>query len=401
MRNKTLCIECQKPKSVTAFNYAGFDASKSGLHAYQGRIQAPILPGKRDTDFLCVDCANKLKVRCIKHGDIPGEFSMGVPPLCKQCETEYEEKKRNQAIQQYWKQNHPSIATHLSHKKLFLLGALAATVMKSDGEITEDEVETALRIFSKKSDLADSKEFKLFSRGAQSVKNKQLKFRQLLELCFQLKSKKHQLSIVKYLFRISASDGQLDKGEYQVIRRVAGSFGIKIPSFEELATRLNVETGHAARERQIEMVGNVIKTVGTGVAMAGGILVTLLSKMVESTNTPQNSRSSARSGPLGSRANARQPQSQSRSSPKNTTRTDAKEKTQTMIYGTVGSSYKNCVTCEYWDGSREAQKHTGAVKFPSKNNKGTCHNKATHHRQTSPTTTCGKWEKWSKMHKKL
>ncbi|MBQ4830607.1 TerB family tellurite resistance protein [Alteromonas sp. MMG017] len=397
MRNKTLCIECRKPKSATAFNYAGFDSSMSRLHVYQGRIQAPILPGIKDMDFLCVDCANKLTVRCIQHGDISAEFSMGVPPLCQFCKTEYQEKNRNQAIQRYWKEHHPSIAPHLSYKKLFLLGALAATVMKSDGEITENEVEAALRIFSKKKNFADRTDFKIFSTGVQSVNNKQLKFRQLLELCYQIKGKKQHLNIIKYLFRISASDGQLDKAEYQVIRQVAELFGIKTPSFEDLANRLNVETGHAARDRKIEMVGNVVKAVGTGVAVAGSLLLSLLSEMVESTTSSQNGRSSARPDPLDNRTSARKTEKPSCSATRATQVNASKKKEQSIIYGTVGNSYKNCVTCEFWDGLREPQKYTGAVRFPSKNNKGTCQNKATHHRKTSPTSTCSKWNKWSRI----
>lgn len=88
---KKECIECGKAKTFLSLNYAGFDVLKEGKNIYPfvDRIQNIVLPGNRQNDFLCVDCANKRKVKCLKHGEIEGDiFSFGMPPKCKKCDKE-------------------------------------------------------------------------------------------------------------------------------------------------------------------------------------------------------------------------------------------------------------------------------------------------------------------------
>ncbi len=75
------CIECGKNKRFFAYNYAGFQiGSVSG-----GHIKKIVLPGNKQEDFLCVDCANKRKLVCKKHGEVRGRIRFGHIPTCKEC----------------------------------------------------------------------------------------------------------------------------------------------------------------------------------------------------------------------------------------------------------------------------------------------------------------------------
>ena len=57
------------------------------------------------------------------------------------------------------------------------------------------------------------------------------------------------------------------------------------------------------------------------------------------------------------------------------------------------SSWKNCVTCEYWAGTRKVASARDHVEYLSDNDKGECLGK--YNRQLrAANLTCEKWLKW-------
>ena len=84
------CIECGKKKGFFAYNYAGFNVKRYGSHPIEDRVEPLVLPGGKNKDFLCVDCANKRKIVCKKHGQLQGRIENGAAPTCQKCATEEE-----------------------------------------------------------------------------------------------------------------------------------------------------------------------------------------------------------------------------------------------------------------------------------------------------------------------
>lgn len=91
------CMECGKKKGFMSVNYAGFNIKDNKyIHAFPERIKDLILPGNKNQDFLCADCASKRQVECSVHGIVSnGKFALGIPPTCKQC-TEEKQIQRKQ-----------------------------------------------------------------------------------------------------------------------------------------------------------------------------------------------------------------------------------------------------------------------------------------------------------------
>lgn len=86
-----ICIKCKKSKGLTDYNYAGFNAKKSGTYPFPARIKDIVLPGDRRKEFLCDSCANLSKIECKVHGTITDDsFGFGKPPRCKKCDEEFE-----------------------------------------------------------------------------------------------------------------------------------------------------------------------------------------------------------------------------------------------------------------------------------------------------------------------
>ena len=84
------CIECGKRKWFFAMNYAGLNVRDGAPHAFPSRISDITLPGLKDEDFLCAQCANKRRVVCDVHGTIEEDFCSGRPPTCWACSEEKE-----------------------------------------------------------------------------------------------------------------------------------------------------------------------------------------------------------------------------------------------------------------------------------------------------------------------
>lgn len=91
------CLKCSKEEGFFDVNYAGFDINAHvPSDAYPERMKGGVLPGSKDKDFLCSDCAStKFIIECTVHGVIEGsEFSGGISPACPKCRQEYKEAKK-------------------------------------------------------------------------------------------------------------------------------------------------------------------------------------------------------------------------------------------------------------------------------------------------------------------
>lgn len=79
------CLECGKKKGIFSHNYAGFDVRQAGSHPFVDWIEPLILPGSKDKEYLCVECANKRTVSCRHHGKLKSRIKHGLAPSCQIC----------------------------------------------------------------------------------------------------------------------------------------------------------------------------------------------------------------------------------------------------------------------------------------------------------------------------
>lgn len=228
---------------------------------------------------------------------------------------------------------HPNI-TQRSEVIHYVLAALVAAVIKADGTVTSNETDAAVKIAEQLGMATSTKsEIDAYLKGTDDFRNKEVTINDLIELSQVLKSKNEKMNLLKVLIKISSADGILDKAEYLVISKVAQSFKMAIPEFESLAEKLNVGTGNAARDRQFEIAGNVIKTIGKGVwvtAVLGLKVIDLL--LQDGTSKP----SKKRTVPSKKQVSVEKPQ--------------AKE-----IFKTYRAGCKYCGFCSHWYGQRTVE----------------------------------------------
>lgn len=371
---KDICMGCKAKKKLTAFNYAGFKVNGDSFHAYPDRINKGKLKGTQETHFICVDCVNKLTVTCKVHGIIGGKFSMGIPPSCKHCPEEKNENSKEDVRQKYWQESASDIVDNQRLKLIYLRGALAYQLMKADGDVSQSELDTVKKLSEWACDT--SKEGNTFYKGALDVKNKSLKLDTLLDLCHQLKHKKHNINTVKFLFKISAADDSLDRAEYNFIRKVSLIFKLNIPKFEDLAETLNIQTGNAQKDRIVKTTGDVLVTVGKGALIVGGVLISILSTIIESSNASQTTQRSSRTNAKGAN----------------------KVKGKYIVPG----SRQHCCTCEFWIGERKLENKlsTRAISYEDAKTKGQCVNKNSPYFRSkvrNVNAKCSKWAKWGAL----
>ncbi len=60
----------------------------------------------------------------------------------------------------------------------------------------------------------------------------------------------------------------------------------------------------------------------------------------------------------------------------------------------VPASWKNCVTCQFWGGTRKASAFRDRAEYSSDQDKGECVGGAWNRSQMTAMSTCRQWEKW-------
>jgi len=59
------------------------------------------------------------------------------------------------------------------------------------------------------------------------------------------------------------------------------------------------------------------------------------------------------------------------------------------------SSWRNCVTCQLWNGPRKISTFRDHVEYKSDQDKGECVGGAWNRMEKTAMSNCNKWEKWS------
>jgi len=62
---------------------------------------------------------------------------------------------------------------------------------------------------------------------------------------------------------------------------------------------------------------------------------------------------------------------------------------------TKSASWKNCVTCECWTGSRNISESGDRVEYSGDQEEGVCMGGGWNRTQKTAMSSCGQWRKWS------
>lgn len=225
---------------------------------------------------------------------------------------------------------HPGIVTR-QEKMYYVTAALSTAIMKADGNVSRDETATAIKIAEKLGLATASKsEVDSYLKGTDDFAKKFVTIQDLMNLISVFEQKEEKLNLLKVLIKLSSSDGTLDKAEYSIISKVAGSLKVSIPEFGTLAEKLNIGTGNAARDRQFEMAGTVIKTIGKGVMITAILGLKIIELLVQDGSTQHSKK---------------------RPASKKKSVADSKPKAK-EIHFTYRAGSKNCALCRHWQGQR-------------------------------------------------
>lgn len=262
-------------------------------------------------------------------------------------------------------QRHPKIVTR-KEKMYYVLSALASMLIKADGVASEKEVDTLVKLLENFLNNASESEHDAYLKGLEDYDCKAVQLVDILDMLELFESREDKLKLLRILIKIASADGTLDKAEYSIIFKVANAFTIPIPEFDALAEKLNIVTGNAARARQFEVAGGVLKTIGKGVVATAILGFQIIELFL------QDGKS--------------QPPKKQTSSSKKTTRSPKPQETQYRVYR--GES-KNCALCRHWHGQRkvEPSKKQVLVALHGQPN-GICANSPSGKRKVLASHTC-------------
>lgn len=354
------CLTCQNKRKLIAFNYAGLDIRKSARHAFPERVIQEQLPGDKSKDFLCVDCANNLPITCSTHGEIDDTFSLGVSPQCFDCQSEKSNQDKLKEIDDFWLKNFPEAFEDKRLRLFYLRGALAGALAISDGA-QDDREQEAIKKLSL--DVTGKNQYGMtaFALAYKARLTRRIHNSDLLDLCFEQKVKKSNLATLKFLLKVAAADGFLDKEEFGFIQKVAERLDIEIPSYEKLADSLGLDLSNQKQEKLLQTTSKIATTIGLGALAVGGFAIDVL---------------------LGSGLNKRS------KAPKK------RESSGSVVNGTG----KNCLTCSYWQGRRQT-KGGYFITYSKSNDRGLCMVGTNKGREKKAYQSCRGWSKWEQLTK--
>lgn len=239
-------------------------------------------------------------------------------------------------------QRHPVICTR-PDQKAYVLAALIYTLIKADGDATAKEMADVIPSVQKFGNLSGQSELDSFKKGAEDAIDKTIALHDITGLVGVFETRQEQLNLIKCLIRIAAADGTLDKAEYSIIEELSCTFQLNIPKFEELAEKLSITTSNAARKRQFEAVGGVLKIIGKGVVVAASLGLAIIEILVQDTAKPA-------SGPQNKPEN--KPEKKSPAVKTSSVQTQA----QAVPKRVYRAEQKNCALCSHWCGERQVNR---------------------------------------------
>ncbi|WP_413701093.1 TerB family tellurite resistance protein [Psychromonas sp. KJ10-10] len=194
----------------------------------------------------------------------------------------------------FWEENYPQAVDNVGVKLLFLRGMLSRALIHSDGDSNEKEIQFVNKL--PKMIIGETKEKRdIFCAGIKCHHDKKISNLKVISLCSQLKNKSENRNTIKMLLKISVADGLLDKGEYTFIKQLAQLFELNIPDFDDLASTLNLDTSNLKKDKIIRTTGHVASKIGKGAIVVGGVLLTVLMKILdEADNSKKTDKSPAK-----------------------------------------------------------------------------------------------------------
>ena len=359
LSDSNTCIFCSKKKKILSFNYAGFDIRNKNFQPFPSRIVQEKLPGDKNHDFLCADCANDIPITCCVHGLINGKFLLGTPPLCSSCQQEKSEHKIKAKTQEAWTKFFPAANNEEHLKTPYLRGALASALIISDGLENEEELDSVRQLSSATN--KEESEVNAFCCGFNDRLENKIYNHDILKLCKGQHDQKTNIKTLDYLLYIASADGYLDNSEYGFLQRVAQQLSIDIPSFRDLSERLGLKTSNLKKDRAIEKAGEVGSSIAAGTSFLGGVLGTLI-------DTNQN-----------------QPRSRS---------TKAQPKTKNRMNKVINGKSKMCSTCEHWLGERKLYPNAQHLFCHQSGYTSKCTFGPNKGKEKEIRQTCASWSRW-------
>ncbi|MBL3811120.1 TerB family tellurite resistance protein [Alteromonas macleodii] len=233
-------------------------------------------------------------------------------------------------------QRHPGIS---SQKDLlcYVLSALTWSIAKADGAIQDEEKSEIPKIIEGLGVISTRSQLDSYLCGMRDVVKAQIKFHEVIRLLDVFQTKEQRFTLLRCLIKVASADGTLDKAEYTVITKVAQAFEISVPQFEQLADKLNIETGNAARKRKFEIASGVVKTVGKGAVITAAVGVALIAMLLID-GGKSSGRASSRSNKKLTSSGNKEPKAQS-------------HQTTTQYIHRKGG--RKCALCSHWRGDRQ------------------------------------------------
>jgi len=286
LMSKNNCIDCGIKRKLFSFNYAGFDIRGGDFHLFPERIQAGAFPGSKEEDFLCADCANKREVTCSAHGRIDDYFALGVPPRCVKCKEEVSSNSKDAKVQSFWARQYPDAENDIRLKTFYTRGGLACSLMKSDGKFEQSELDAVIGLSDTMSGNKEGAEYTAFYAGYTDYDGNAVSNAQLLDNCQQFKDEAANKTTIMMLLKIASADGYLDRSEFDFIRKVSQGLDIKLPEFDAMAHKLNLQTSDFQKDELIAKA----KIFGMGaLAIGGAALCALLEESGKQASSKEKS----------------------------------------------------------------------------------------------------------------
>ena len=206
--SKKFCIQCGQKKGLMKYNYAGFVVQENDIHPYPERIMEIVLPGNKDEDFLCADCANRIKVYCSVHGLIDDCFTMGIPPRCSECVSDKKAEKDEKKLQSQWENLYPETVKNERLKLFCLRGALAQQLLSADNKVDEKELD-AIQTLGPDITGRGKDEEEAFLAGYIKINRGEISSVDLLDLCQANDDDEGNKATILMLLKLAAADGYL------------------------------------------------------------------------------------------------------------------------------------------------------------------------------------------------
>lgn len=125
---------------------------------------------------------------------------------------------------------HRSVEAGDEHRLRVATGALLIEMTRMDSETTEDERQTTLHALQTKFDLTPQETRDLVDL-AEAEASDAIDYHQFTSLIKESFSPEQKEKVIEYLWLVAVADGNLDKHEEYLVRKIAGLIGVPHKAF--------------------------------------------------------------------------------------------------------------------------------------------------------------------------